>query len=102
MNRRLIFLSALFSGMIWAGDPTLAERGQKEETRNCVACHSLRLINSQRLPKAAWGKELDKMAGWGAKIDDRDALLEYLITNFGEDKPLETVMTQNGAQPAAR
>ena len=102
MSRRLLFLAALVSGMTWAGDPTLAERGQKEEARNCVACHSLRLIHSQRLSKGAWGKELDKMAGWSAKIDDREALLEFLITNFGDDKPPETVMTQNGAQPPAR
>jgi hypothetical protein len=52
-----------------------------------MPCHSLRLIHSQRLSKAAWNKELDKMTGWGTKIQDRDALLEYLLANYGDDKP---------------
>ncbi len=43
---------------------------------------------SQRLSKAAWNKELDKMAGWGSKYQDREALLEYLVANYGDDKPM--------------
>lgn len=70
----------------WAADQATLERGQKEE-RTCVPCHSLRLVHSQRLSRAAWNKELDKMAGWGAKYTDRDALLEYLVANYGDDKP---------------
>ncbi len=27
------------------------------------------------------------MANWGAKPQDREALLEYLVANFGDDKP---------------
>jgi hypothetical protein len=27
------------------------------------------------------------MAGWGTKYTDREALLEYLVANFGDDKP---------------
>ena len=27
------------------------------------------------------------MDGWGAKVKDRDALLEYLVANYGDDKP---------------
>jgi mono/diheme cytochrome c family protein len=74
-------------------------RGEKEEARSCIACHSLRIVHSQRLSKAAWGREIDKMAGWGTKVEDRDALLEYLATNFGEDKPPQApVLTQDGSQ----
>ena len=72
----------------WPADQAVVERGQKEEGRACVACHSLRLIHSQRLSRATWTKELDKMAGWGTKMSDRNALLEYLVANFGDDKPL--------------
>ncbi|HKE29406.1 MAG TPA: hypothetical protein VKB88_43955 [Bryobacteraceae bacterium] len=70
----------------WAADQAALERGRKEEG-TCVACHSVRLVHSQRLSRAAWNKELDKMAGWGAKYSDRDALLEYLVANYGDDKP---------------
>ena len=71
-----------------AADQATLELGKKEEARSCVPCHSLRLIHSQRLARAAWVKELDKMSGWGAVMKDRDALLEYLAANYGNDKPL--------------
>jgi mono/diheme cytochrome c family protein len=64
------------------------EAAKKEEARECVACHGLRFIHSQRLSKAAWGKELDKMAGWGATMKDRDLLLEYLSTEYSDSKPV--------------
>jgi hypothetical protein len=70
-----------------AADQATIDKGRKEEQRACLPCHSLRLIHSQRLSRATWNKELDKMAGWGAKYTDREALLEYLVANFGDDKP---------------
>ena len=70
-----------------AADQATLDRGQKEESRSCLPCHSLRLIHSQRLSRAAWNRELDKMTGWGTKIADRDALLEYLVATYGDDKP---------------
>ncbi|HTP36641.1 MAG TPA: hypothetical protein VMJ75_30905 [Candidatus Acidoferrales bacterium] len=72
----------------WGADQATLEKGQKEEQRACLPCHSLRLIHSQRLSRAAWGRELDKMAGWGTKYSDRDALLEYLVATYGDDKPV--------------
>jgi hypothetical protein len=40
----------------------------------------------QRLSRAAWGRELDKMIGWGAVVDPsaRDTLLDYLSAHFGQ------------------
>jgi hypothetical protein len=64
------------------------QRGHAEEQRACMPCHSLRLVESQRLSGAAWGKELDKMERWGAVIKDRQALLEYLSQEYPETKPL--------------
>ena len=54
-----------------------------------MECHESRIIVQQRLSKAAWTKEVDKMVKWGALVDaqDRDAFIEYLSTNFGVDKP---------------
>jgi hypothetical protein len=71
-----------------AADPAVIEKGQKEEQRTCLPCHSLRIIHSNRLSRAGWNKELDKMAGWGTKFTDRDAILEYLVATFGDDKPV--------------
>jgi mono/diheme cytochrome c family protein len=71
-----------------AAENDLAARGKKEEDFSCVQCHSLRLIHSQRLSKAAWSKELDKMAGWGAPIRDRQLLLDYLGEQYSDAKPM--------------
>ncbi len=87
MTKTLLLMTALAGAAIGADQATL-DRGQKEESRSCLPCHSLRLIHSQRLSRATWTKELDKMAGWGTKVQDRDALLEYLVANYGDDKPL--------------
>ena len=85
MRGVLLTMCALAAAM--AADQATIERGQKEEGRVCLPCHSLRIIHSQRLSRAAWDRELTKMAGWGAKYQDRDALLEYLAANYGDDKP---------------
>ena len=55
----------------------------------CTECHQSRIILQQRLSKAAWTKEVDKMIKWGALVDekDHDALIDYLSTNFSPDKP---------------
>ena len=54
----------------------------------CLGCHEERIILQQRLSKAAWTKEVDKMTKWGAVVDpnDHDALVDYLSTNFSADK----------------
>jgi hypothetical protein len=83
-----------------AADQATVERGKKEAGLACMPCHSLRLVESQRLSRAAWNKELDKMTGWGTKITDRDALLEYLVANYGDDKPASPpAMSKNGVPP---
>jgi hypothetical protein len=87
MTARTLLVACALSAPVAAADQAVLDRGQKEEARSCLPCHSLRLVHSQRLSRATWNKELDKMAGWGAKIQDRDALLEYLTANFGDDKP---------------
>ena len=54
----------------------------------CLGCHDSGIIVQQRLGKAAWTKEVDKMTKWGAVVDpgDRDAFIEYLSANFPADK----------------
>jgi hypothetical protein len=78
---------------VWAQSvpaPELPEGTTKAKaTTACTECHDSRIILQQRLSKAAWTKEVDKMTKWGALVDaqDRDALIDYLSSNFGVDKP---------------
>ena len=97
MTRTLLLLTVLPAGIALSADPAVLARGEKEAARSCVPCHSLRLIHSQRLSRATWTKELDKMAGWGTVVNDREALLEYLAVSFGDDKtPPPAAMSLDG------
>jgi hypothetical protein len=62
---------------------------QAKATTACTECHEARIIVQQRLSKAAWTKEVDKMVKWGAVVDtgDHDALIDYLSANFNPDQP---------------
>jgi len=74
------------------GAPDMPAGAMQAKARTaCMECHESRIILQQRLSKAAWTKEVDKMIKWGAVVDpkDRDALIEYLSTNFSEDKAAE-------------
>src|SRR5262249_4444791 len=46
----------------------------------CLVCHDDDVIRQQRLTRAQWDREIDKMMGWGARVqpEDRPALLDYL------------------------
>lgn len=69
---------------------TLPDGPMKEKaTTACTECHEARIILQQRLSKAAWTKEVDKMIKWGAVVDgsDRNALIDYLSSNFSAEVP---------------
>jgi hypothetical protein len=85
MKKWIVFL--IVSGAALAADVDVAA-AKKEEQRECIACHGLRLIHSQRLSRAAWQKELDKMAGWGAEMKDKQLLLDYLAAEYSDAKPI--------------
>ena len=106
-NPRRFFLSILFVlvAMIGAAIPFRAVSEDKtpakvtedlpagamraKATTSCLECHEARIILQQRLSKAAWAREVDKMVKWGAVVDtdDHDGLIDYLTTNFSPDKP---------------
>jgi hypothetical protein len=81
---------------------------QAKATTSCTECHEARIIVQQRLSKAAWTKEVDKMVKWGAVVDagDRDALIDYLSTNFNPDQPPysppRTASERNGTKKTSR
>ena len=72
---------------------------QEKATAACLSCHEARIIVQQRLSKAAWTREMDKMAKWGAEVDpqDRDALIDYFSANFGPDQPAYVAPKTAGA-----
>jgi hypothetical protein len=89
----MIVPAALFVvGGMWAqsaqGPQLPAGPMQAKATTACAECHETRIILQQRLSKAAWTKEVDKMVKWGAVVDpqDRDPLIDYFSANFGVDQ----------------
>jgi len=92
--RRFRLAVALFCGSVAAAQspPSLpAGAARTKVTTACTECHESRIIVQQRLSKAAWAKEVDKMVKWGALVDpaDRDGFVDYLSANFPADKPAE-------------
>ena len=87
-----MLIGSLATSCVWAQSahvPKLpAGPMQAKATTACAQCHETRIIIQQRLNRAAWAKEVDKMLKWGAVVDakDRDALIDYLSVNFGVDE----------------
>jgi cytochrome c553 len=52
--------------------------------RACLTCHEDDLIEQQRLNRAGWTREVDKMIRWGAVVPDaeKDALIDYLAARY--------------------
>jgi hypothetical protein len=85
-------LSVCCAPLLLAQSPELPSGPmQQKVTTACTECHESRIILQQRLSKAIWTKEVDKMIKWGAVVDpaDRDGFIEYLSTNFPPEKPPE-------------
>jgi mono/diheme cytochrome c family protein len=53
-------------------------------TARCLTCHEADLIAEQRLSRAGWVREVDKMIRWGAVVDadEREPMLDYLAAHF--------------------
>lgn len=60
-------------------------RGEAVMQRACTPCHGTDLMAQQRLTRAAWAREVDKMIRWGARVDEaeKDALVDFLTTRWG-------------------
>jgi sulfite oxidase len=53
--------------------------------RACRACHDDDLSAQQRLSRDGWGREVDKMIRWGARVtpEERGPLVEFLASRWG-------------------
>jgi mono/diheme cytochrome c family protein len=69
-----------------AATPTSAGgRGAELYTQRCLGCHGSDIVEQQRLGTAGWRREVDKMVGWGARVEanDKEAVTAYLADRFG-------------------
>ncbi len=84
--------------LFWAQAPQAPDlppgEMQAKARTACLECHEARIILQQRLNKAAWTREVDKMIKWGALVDpkDRDGLIDYFSVNFPPEKAPEPAL----------
>lgn len=82
----LAYLAREFGGRAAVShDPAAVAAGEGTFTSACLACHGEELSTQQHLTSAAWGREVDKMVRWGAKVgaDDKAALVAFLTSRWG-------------------
>ncbi len=77
---------------------------QKKLETACLECHDAGIIVQQRLDKAAWQREVDKMMRWGAVVDkdDYQGMIDYFAQNFPSDKPAYVPPRPHSASSASR
>jgi cytochrome c5 len=68
-----------------AHDAAAVAAGEAVYAAACRTCHEDDLSAQQRLSAAAWGRTVDKMVRWGAKVsaDEKPALVAYLTSRWG-------------------
>ena len=95
MAHILILLALLHASQ--AADVHDFSKAKEQEANACLPCHSLRIVHSKRLSKETWIRELDKMERWGATIEDREALLNYLSEVYGtQNAPAPPPLSEDG------
>jgi mono/diheme cytochrome c family protein len=67
--------------------PARRREGRDVAQTRCLACHASEMILQQQLTETQWLAEVDKMQRWGAGVrdEDKDALVQYLVSRFGPD-----------------
>jgi mono/diheme cytochrome c family protein len=66
-------------------DAAAVAAGEAVFKEACRLCHDDDLSEQQRLSAAGWGREVDKMVRWGAKVsaEEKPALVAYLTSRWG-------------------
>lgn len=66
-----------------------ADKGVEIARNRCLLCHEADVIVAQKLTRAGWVREVDKMVRWGAvvKDDEKDPLVDYFAAQFAPFKP---------------
>ena len=66
-----------------------AQRGEGLLLARCAVCHSIDLVQQQRLPRDRWEATVQKMIRWGAELSEEEAgvLVDYLSAMYHPDAP---------------
>lgn len=78
----------------FAAEQDLPEGKGVEIARDkCVVCHEADVIRGQRLSKAGWTREVEKMIRWGASVNDAEKaiLVDYFSAHFTPVKSDESI-----------
>lgn len=82
----LALTSAGWLGRVAASPQDLpAGKGVEIARNRCLNCHEADLIVAQKLSRAGWVREVEKMVRWGAVVSEaeKDPLVDYLFQNYG-------------------
>jgi cytochrome c5 len=98
--RRLVLAAALTALALGAATPLHAQtasalppgEGRDRVATACSQCHTLNVIMAGRDGPVGWRKHVYNMVLRGAQLTPReaDAVIQYLITNFGPGAPAAT------------
>lgn len=74
---------ALPAASISSESPNLLQ-GKKVFEEKCLLCHGADLTEQQRLSRAGWTREVDKMIRWGAQVTDAEKgpLIDFLSDKY--------------------
>lgn len=61
------------------------EPGREIFKNKCLLCHEADLTQQQRLSRAGWMREVEKMIRWGAPVTEaeKEPLVDHLFKNYG-------------------
>jgi len=68
-----------------ANAPLADAAGVEKVRAACLSCHDAAAFTSLKLDRRGWTSVIDRQIRWGAKVraEDREAILNYLATNYG-------------------
>lgn len=89
---------------LMSGGTSSAAKGEEVMRAQCLVCHGTDLIEQQRLAKAGWTREVEKMVRWGANVSDaeKEPLIEYLTSRFGPRPHAAAASSQPQPTPEAK
>lgn len=75
-------------------------KGADIARNRCLNCHEADLIVAQKLSRAGWVREVEKMVRWGAvvKDDEKDTLVDYFAARFAPRPAASPAAASNEAR----